>query len=72
MLLDARNLRCPMPLLKLKQTLHGLPPGADVTVLTTDPGSLRDFEAFLRQAGHELREVAQGEDGFRFEIRKKA
>lgn len=71
MLLDARQMRCPMPLLKLKQALHGLPPGAELTVLTTDPGSLRDFEAFLRQAGHELLTVEQGEMEFRFRIRKK-
>ena len=71
MLLDARGLRCPMPLLKLKQALHGLPPGAELTVLTTDAGSWRDFPAFLNQAGHELRERREEEDGFRFEIRKK-
>lgn len=71
MLLDARNLRCPMPLLKLKQALHSLPPGESLTVLTTDPGSLRDFEAFLRQAGHDLLSVEHGEREFRFEVRKK-
>ncbi|HEX5277459.1 MAG TPA: sulfurtransferase TusA family protein [Fluviicoccus sp.] len=72
MLLDARGLRCPMPLLKLKQALHGLPPGAALTVLTTDPGSQRDFPAFLRQGGHTLvsQEAQDGE--FRFEIRKFA
>lgn len=60
-----------MPLLKLKQALHRLSPGEPLTVLTTDAGSLRDFEAYLRQAGHDLLAVEQGEREFRFEIRKK-
>ncbi|RZU47222.1 TusA-related sulfurtransferase [Fluviicoccus keumensis] len=70
MLLDARGLRCPMPLLKLKQALHALPPGGSLTVLTTDAGSKRDFGAFLRQAGHTLVSLEEGESEFRFEIRK--
>lgn len=65
-------MRCPLPLLKLKQTLHGLEAGAELTVETTDPGSVRDFQAFLRQAGHTLIEMEEREDGFFFLIRKAA
>lgn len=68
--LDARGLRCPLPLLKLKQALHGLPAGAELTVWTTDPGSVRDFQAFLRQSGHTLQELEEGAAEFRFLIRK--
>lgn len=68
--LDARQWRCPMPLLKLKQALNGMLPGAEIEVLTSDAGSVRDFQAFLRQAGHELLENReQGADYF-FLIRK--
>ena len=41
--LDARGLRCPMPLLKLKQSLHQMNAGEVLTVMTTDPISQRDF-----------------------------
>jgi len=68
--LDARGLRCPMPLLKLKQSLHGMAGGEIIDVQTTDAGSVRDFQAFLRQAGHELLELQEGEKEFFFRIRK--
>lgn len=69
--LDARGLRCPLPLLKLKQALHGMAAGEDILVLTTDPGSVRDFQAFLRQSGHELLELNETPAENRFRIRKK-
>ena len=69
-LLDARGLRCPMPLLRLKQALHAMPAGALIEVRTTDPGSVRDFQAFLRQGGHELQDMHEEEGGFCFRIRK--
>jgi tRNA 2-thiouridine synthesizing protein A len=68
--LDARGLRCPMPLLKLKQGLHGMPSGAVIMVQTTDPGSVRDFQAFLKQAGHELLEFEEREKEYFFRVRK--
>lgn len=68
--LDARGLRCPMPLLKLKQSLHGMADGEIIDVQTTDAGSVRDIQAFLRQAGHELLELQEGEKEFFFRIRK--
>lgn len=69
--LDARSLRCPMPLLKLKQALHGMAHGEEIEVWTSDPGSVRDFNAFLRQAGHQLLDMSEGENEFYFLIRKK-
>ncbi|HET8731470.1 MAG TPA: sulfurtransferase TusA family protein [Moraxellaceae bacterium] len=69
--LDARGLRCPLPLLKLKQGLHGMAPGEAIVIQTTDPGSVRDFQAFLRQSGHELLALEEGDGEYRFHIRKK-
>lgn len=69
-LVDARGLRCPLPLLRLKQHLNQLSTGEQLLVLTTDPGSVRDFQVFLKQAGHILLEQSQTEEGFRFLIRK--
>lgn len=69
--LDARGLRCPLPLLKLKQALHGMAAGEEIAVWTTDPGSVRDFQAFLRQSGHQLLDISEDEAENYFLIRKK-
>ncbi|MFZ5560523.1 MAG: sulfurtransferase TusA family protein [Pseudomonadota bacterium] len=69
--LDARGLRCPLPLLKLKQALHGMAHGEQIEVRTSDPGSVRDFQAFLSHAGHQLLDMSEGEKEFYFLIRKK-
>lgn len=69
--LDLTGLRCPMPLLKLKQRLHQLPTAAELQVLTSDSGALRDFPLFLRQAGHQLLGCDTDTGGIsRFHIRK--
>lgn len=69
-ILDARGMRCPMPLLKLKQSLHQLNVAEVLTVMTTDPVSQRDFVAFLRQTPHQLISVKQQNEEFIFEIKK--
>jgi len=70
-LLDTIGLSCPLPILKAKRTLNGLPPGALLRVLASDPVTLRDFPAFCRQTGHELVESAEAEAGvYRFLIKK--
>lgn len=61
--LDFRHLRCPMPLLRLKQALHALPTHTEVIVFTADAGAIRDIPAFLRQAGHELKSQITDSDG---------
>jgi TusA-related sulfurtransferase len=52
--LDTRGLNCPLPILKAKKALAELASGQVLRVLATDPGSLRDFQAFARQTGHVL------------------
>ena len=52
--LDVTGLDCPMPLLKAKQALNGMAPGARLQVIATDPGSVRDFQVFSKQSGHPL------------------
>ena len=61
---DARGLNCPLPILRTKKTLNEMEPGQTLRVLATDPGSVRDFEAFARQTGHVL--VAHGESNGEF------
>lgn len=68
---DARGLNCPMPIVRTAQAVKGLPSGALVEVLATDPGSQKDFTAWCRSTGNEL--IEQSSDGavYRFVIRRK-
>ena len=54
--IDTRGLNCPLPILKAKKALADMRAGEVLKVLATDPGSLRDFQAFARQTGNELLE----------------
>jgi TusA-related sulfurtransferase len=61
--LDARGLNCPLPILKAKKALADMPSGELLRVVSTDAGSVRDFQAFARQTGNELVEqVTQGSE----------
>ncbi|MFM1987752.1 MAG: hypothetical protein RJA99_709 [Pseudomonadota bacterium] len=51
---DARGLNCPLPILKAKKALAELGSGQVLKVVATDPGSLRDFQAFARQTGNAM------------------
>ena len=61
---DARGLNCPLPILKAKKALSGLQTGQTVRVVSTDAGSVRDFQAFAKQTGNEL--VEQLTEGSNF------
>ncbi|CAN5454815.1 sulfurtransferase TusA family protein [soil metagenome] len=52
--LDTRGLKCPLPILKAKKALADMSSGQLLKVVSTDPSSLRDFQAFSRQTGNEL------------------
>lgn len=52
--LDAKGLNCPLPILRAKKALKELPTGATLEVQATDPGAVKDFEAFCRTTGNEL------------------
>ena len=52
--LDTRGLNCPLPILKAKKSLNEMASGQLLKVVSTDPGSIRDFQAFARQTGNEL------------------
>jgi len=57
--LDTRGLNCPLPILKAKKALATMDSGALLKVVSTDPGSMRDFQAFARQTGNVLVEQSQ-------------
>jgi len=60
--LDTRGLNCPLPILKAKKALADMRSGEVLKVFSTDPGSMRDFQAFARQTGNELVEQAANND----------
>ncbi|TCS64310.1 sulfurtransferase TusA family protein [Varunaivibrio sulfuroxidans] len=68
--LDTKGMNCPLPILKTKKSIKDLKVGDTLEVLSTDPGSVKDFEAFCRSTGNEL--VESSEDGgvFRYLIKK--
>ena len=51
---DARGMNCPLPILKAKKALADMNSGELLKVIATDPGSMRDFQAFARQTGNDL------------------
>ena len=68
---DARNLACPLPLLKAKQGLRNLAIDEVIRVLSTDTGSLKDFVSFAHLTGQELAGFYQADDYYCFVIRKR-
>lgn len=69
--LDARGLNCPLPILKAKKALADMITGEVLKVVATDPGSVRDFQAFARQTGNELVEQNSGETEFVHYLRRR-
>jgi tRNA 2-thiouridine synthesizing protein A len=69
--LDVQGLTCPLPVLKANKVLRGLPGGARLTVLATDPASVGDFQAYCRETGHALVSFSEAAGLFRFTLRKK-
>lgn len=70
--LDAKGLNCPLPILKARKALKDVPAGGTLEVLSTDPGSVADFQAFCRQTGNELMESSNDETVYRFLIKHSA
>jgi tRNA 2-thiouridine synthesizing protein A len=70
--LDASGLNCPLPILRAKKAISALQAGQTLKIIATDPGSVKDFEAFCKQTGNEL--VSSGEENgkFAFLIKKAA
>ncbi len=69
--LDTRGLNCPLPILKAKKALADMQSGELLKVVSTDPGSMRDFQAFARQTGNELVEQQALGDEFVHLLRRR-
>nr|VFJ54628.1 MAG: tRNA 2-thiouridine synthesizing protein A [Candidatus Kentron sp. FW]VFJ54634.1 MAG: tRNA 2-thiouridine synthesizing protein A [Candidatus Kentron sp. FW]VFJ72489.1 MAG: tRNA 2-thiouridine synthesizing protein A [Candidatus Kentron sp. FW] len=68
--LDASGLNCPLPILRAKKTLNGMESGKVLKIIATDPGSVKDFDAFSKQTGNELLESSEEGGKYIFLIRK--
>jgi tRNA 2-thiouridine synthesizing protein A len=69
--IDTRGLNCPLPILKAKKALADMGSGEVLKVVSTDPGSVRDFQAFARQTGNELVEQSTLNDEFVHFLRRR-
>ena len=69
--LDTRGLNCPLPILKAKKVLAEMSSGELLKVVATDPGSMRDFQAFARQTGHDLVEQSSVGNEFVHFLRRR-
>jgi tRNA 2-thiouridine synthesizing protein A len=68
---DARGLACPLPVMKLTQAMKGVAVDAVIELLSTDPGSTADLEAYERNSGHAVLERSQAGGVFRFLVQRK-
>jgi tRNA 2-thiouridine synthesizing protein A len=69
--LDARGLNCPLPILRAKKSLAEMTSGQVLRIVATDPGSVKDFQAFAKQTGNELLSSAENNKEFEFYIKRK-
>jgi tRNA 2-thiouridine synthesizing protein A len=70
--LDVKGLNCPLPVLRARKALKDVPAGGTLEILATDPGAVKDFEAFCRTTGNELVASTAAGGVFTFVIRRPA
>lgn len=68
--LDARGLNCPLPILRAKKALNGMTSGQTLKIIATDPGSVKDFQAFAKQTGNSLLESNEASGEYVFVLKK--
>jgi tRNA 2-thiouridine synthesizing protein A len=71
-ILDARGLKCPLPVLKARRALKDVPAGGFLRVLATDPGATKDFAHFCETTGCVMVETGREGEVLRFVLRKPA
>jgi tRNA 2-thiouridine synthesizing protein A len=69
--LDARGLNCPLPILRAKKALNEMQSGQVLKIVATDPGAVKDFQAFSKQTGNELLSHAATQKEFTFYMKRK-
>ena len=69
--LDARGLNCPLPILRARKALNDMASGQVLRIVATDPGSVKDFEAFAKQTGNALLSQSTAGTEYTFFLRRK-
>jgi tRNA 2-thiouridine synthesizing protein A len=69
--LDARGLNCPLPILRARKALNEMTAGQVLRIVATDPGSVKDFEAFAKQTGNALLSQSANDKEYTFFMQKK-
>jgi len=69
--LDARGLNCPLPILRAKKALTDMHTGQVLKILATDPGAVKDFQAFAKQTGNDLLSQSEANKEFTFFLKRK-
>jgi tRNA 2-thiouridine synthesizing protein A len=69
--LDASGLNCPLPILRAKKALTDMATGQVLKIVATDPGSVKDFQAFAKQTGNVLLSQSEGDKEFTFFLKRK-
>ncbi len=67
---DASGMNCPLPIVKTKKQLQDMASGQVLHIIATDPGAVKDFQAFAQQTGNELLESRQEGNKFFFLLKK--
>ncbi|SMO83478.1 sulfurtransferase TusA family protein [Melghirimyces algeriensis] len=70
MTVDAKGLSCPMPIVRAKKSIDSLNTGEIMELITTDPGSVKDFQSWVKQTKHELLEHKEEDGVYTFYVRK--
>lgn len=68
--LDARGLNCPLPILRTKKAMTSMTAGDVLKIVATDPGSVKDMEAYAKQTGNELVASSENNGEYTFYIKK--
>ena len=69
--LDVKGLNCPLPILRTKKALADMQSGQTLRVMATDPGSVKDFQAFARQTGNEMLSSSQADGVYEYVLKRK-
>ena len=70
-ILDAKGLKCPLPVLRARKKIRDVEPGSALTVLATDPAAPQDFRAYCDQTGHPFVSVVEEDGVFTIVLKRK-
>lgn len=70
-ILDVKRLLCPLPVIRLQQTISNAAPDDKIVILASDPGVLYDIPAWCKIHGHEVESITQNKFEIKIEVTVK-